>query len=155
MAATVPRPATKIQFRYAPSVNPEFSTASELRDSLLASYPDAACFKAPVVGRGRDDTAPAWGWAPDLIRTRSDWWPALGIALQHAVHDGGDLARTAFATLMADFRDVLALLPWTEPLAEALPDVLAPGSRARTPRSWDLACRSPTWLRSLEGAPHE
>jgi len=127
-AATVPLPASKIQFRYAPSVNPEFSTAAELRGALLASYPDAAHFNGPVVGINRDDTAPAWGWAIQLIARRSDWWPALGIALQHAVNDGGDLARTAFATLMADFRDVLALLPWTEPLADAFPDARAPGT---------------------------
>jgi hypothetical protein len=127
-AATVPRPASKIRFVYAPGVNPEFSTAAELRDSLLASYPDAAHFGGPVVGVNRDDTLPAWGWTIRLIAQRSDWWPALGIALQHAVNDGGDLARTAFATLMADKRDMLALLSWTEPLVEAFPDTVAPGS---------------------------
>jgi hypothetical protein len=118
----------KIRFAYAPNVNPEFATAAELRDSLLASYPDAAHFGGPVVGRNRDDTAPAWGWAIDLIRTRRDWWPALGIALQHAANDGGELARTALATLAGSFRDSLAVLPWTAPTAAAWPDARAPGS---------------------------
>jgi hypothetical protein len=44
-----------------------FSTASELRDALLAAYPGVEFFGAPVTGspRGRDyDAAPAWaGWA--------------------------------------------------------------------------------------------
>jgi hypothetical protein len=119
---------TKIRFTYAPSVNPEFSTASELRDSLLASYPDAAYFHRPVVGRNRDDTAPAWGWTIDLIGTRRDWWPALGIALQHAANDGGDLARTALVDLLADFTDSVALLPWTSPVAVKWPDVRAVGA---------------------------
>ncbi len=118
----------KIRFTYAPSVNPEFATASQLRDSLLASYPDAKYFGGPLVGRGRDDTAPAWGWAIDLIRQRTDWWPALGIALQHAVANGGELARTAFGDLLAEFRDSLVLLPWTEPVAAEMPDVRAQGS---------------------------
>ena len=118
----------KIRFTYAPGVNPEFATASGLRDSLLASYPDAAYFGGPVVGRGRDDTAPAWGWAIELIRTRTDWWPALGVALQHAVTNGGELARTAFADLLAEFRDSLVLLPWASPIAESMPDVKARGS---------------------------
>lgn len=130
VAATVPVSVAgaKIRFHWAVNVDPAFATASELRDSLLASYPDAAYFGGPVVGRNRDDTAPAWGWAIDLIRTRTDWWPALGIALQHAVAEGGDLARTAFAVLLADFRDSLALLPWTSPVAGEWPDVRATGS---------------------------
>ncbi len=127
-AVPVSPSGAKIRFTYAPSVNPEFATASELRDSLLTSYPDAAYFGGPLVGRGRDDTAPAWGWAVELIRTRTDWWPALGIALQHAVTNGGELAGTAFADLLAEFRDSLVLLPWTSPLAETMPDVKAQGS---------------------------
>lgn len=119
----------KIRFHHAVNVNPAFATASELRDCLLASYPDAAYFGGPVVGKNRDDTAPAWGWAAELIGMRSDWWPALGIALQHAVKDGGDLARVAFATLLANYRDTFALLPWTAPIAQAESfDVRAPGS---------------------------
>jgi hypothetical protein len=119
----------KIRFNYAAGVNPAFASASELRDSLLASYPDAAYFGGPVVGKNRDDTAPAWGWAAELIGMRSDWWPALGIALQHAVKDGGDLACIAFATLLADYRDTFALLPWTVPIAQAESfNVRAPGS---------------------------
>lgn len=117
----------KIRFTYG-NVHPEFTTATGLRDALLASWPDAGYFNAPVVGKGRDDTMPAWGWAIELIHRRTDWWPALGIALQHAVKDGGAYAQRAFATLLADYRDSLALLPWTEPLAAEFPDATAPGS---------------------------
>lgn len=119
----------KIQLHWAPGVNPAFSTAAGLRDALLASYPDAAQFGGPIVGRNREDTAPAWGWAAELIAQRSDWWPALGIALQHAAKDGGELAQIALATLLADYRDSFALLPWMAPLAEAETfHVRAPGS---------------------------
>lgn len=119
---------SKISLRYAINVNPSFATASELAGCLLASYPDAAYFHAPVVGRNRDDTAPAWGWIIDLIRMRTDWLPAIGIALQHAATDGDDLARVALADLLAEFRDSIVLLPWTAPLAERWPDVMAAGS---------------------------
>jgi hypothetical protein len=129
-APTSPAPAPpaatgpKIRILYGRGVNPEFATAKELRDSLLASYPAADFFKAPVVEMpGVDNVASAWGWVVQLIRMRTDWWPAIAIALQHAVKDGGDLARTAFADLLADFRDSLVLLPWTAPLAASMPDV--------------------------------
>ena len=129
MAAAVDVAGAKIRFAYAANVNPAFSTAAELRDCLLASYPDAAHFGGPVVGKNLEDTAPAWGWAAELIGMRSDWWPALGIALQHAVVHGDELARVAFATFLADYRDSFALLPWTAPLAEAESfDAVAPGS---------------------------
>jgi hypothetical protein len=118
----------KIRIVYARGVNPEFGTASELRDSLLASYPDADFFRAPVVDRGGDHVAPAWGWVIELIRMRSDWWPAIGIALQHAVTDGGELARAAFADLLAGYRDSLVLRPWTAELAATMPDVRARGT---------------------------
>lgn len=123
-----PSAGEKIRLVYARGVNPEFSTASELRDSLLASYPDAGFFGAPVVDKGGDNVAPAWGWVVDLIRMRSDWWPSIGIALQHAVADGGDLARTAFADLLAEYRDSLVLLPWTAEMAATMPDVRARGT---------------------------
>lgn len=103
----------------------EFSTASELCDGLLASFPDAAFANAPYVVVTLDDARPAWSWTVDLIRRRSDWWPALGIALQHAAHDGGDLARTALADLLANHHEAVVLLEWTEPLARRWPDVTA------------------------------
>lgn len=118
----------KLRFTWGENVRPEFTTTAGLRDALLASWPDASYFKAPVVGKGRDDTLPAWGWAIDLIHQRTDWWPALGIALQHAVKDGGEYAQRAFATMLADYRDSIALLPWTEPLAAEVPEAKAPGS---------------------------
>lgn len=108
-----------------PRVNPEFGTVKELRDALLGSYPDADYFGGPFVGCNRDDTLPAWAWVVQLVRMRSDWWPAIGIALQHAATDGGSLARTAMADLLAGFRDSIALVPWTEQLAHQWPDVKA------------------------------
>lgn len=108
-------------------VAPAFSTASELRDALLASYPDAAYFGgAPVVGINRgDETAPAWKWADELLRQRTDWWPALGIASQHAAQDGGDVARVALADFLEHSHDSKALLEWTEPMAKLWPDARA------------------------------
>jgi hypothetical protein len=111
-----------------PRVNPEFGTTSELRDALLGSYPDAHYFGGPFVGCNRDDVLPAWGWVVQLVRMRSDWWPAIGIAIQHAATDGGELARTAMADLLAGFRDSIALVPWTEQLAHQWPDVKATSS---------------------------
>lgn len=122
-ARVSPAAGSKIRIVFARGVNPEFATASELRDSLLASYPAADFFKAPVAEIGGDNVVSAWGWVVQLIRMRTDWWPALGIALQHAVKDGGELARTAFADLLADFRDSIVLLPWTAPVAATMPDV--------------------------------
>jgi hypothetical protein len=117
--------SSKIRFSHGLNVWVEFASASELRDALLASYPDAAYFQGPFVGTGRDDTLPAWGWAAELLRMRTDWWPALGIALQHAAHDGGELARTALADLLEGTHHSVVLLEWTEPLARRWPDVRA------------------------------
>ena len=117
-----------------PRIEPSFATASELRDALLTSYPDAAFFNAPLLGitRGRDiDTFPAWGWVSRLLRTRSDWWPSIGIALQHAVRDGGELAQKALADLLETHStETIVLLDWTEPIADQWPDVRAPSAAA-------------------------
>ena len=118
--------ATKISYHHASNVEPAFSAASELRDALLASYPDAAHYSAPLVAKGRDDTAPAWGWIEILLTTRSDWWPALGIALQHAAQDGGAYARIALADALEASQATIPLLPWTEPTAQQFPDATAP-----------------------------
>lgn len=101
----------------------EFATASELRDALLASFCDAEFACGPFIVLTLDDARPAWEWTVDLVNQRSDWRPALGIALQHAVHDGGDLARTGLADLLANYRDSVVLLEWTAPLAQRWPDV--------------------------------
>ncbi len=114
-----------IKLRYAVGVAPEFSTTAELRDSLLASYPDAAAFGKPVVAVDRESTVPAWGWVIELLKKRSDWLPSIGIALQHAARDGGDLARRALFDLMGDFHESVALLPWTAPLARTWSDLSA------------------------------
>lgn len=100
----------------------QFATASELRDALLASFADADFAGGPLVVLTLDDARKAWSWTVDLLRRRSDWQPALGIALQHATHDGGDLARTALTDLLANFRESVVLLEWTEPLAHRWPD---------------------------------
>jgi len=101
----------------------EFATAAELRDALLASFADASFAGGPFVIVNLDDARPAWSWTLDLLHQRTDWRPALGIALQHATHDGGDLARAALADLLANFRESVVLLEWTEPLARRWPDV--------------------------------
>ncbi len=118
----VPETGAKIQLHSALNVQPEFASASELRDSLLASYPEGKETGLPLVRVNREDTAPAWGWVKDLVVRRSDWWPALGIALQHAATDGGAIAQVALAELLAHVRESIALLPWTTPAAELWPD---------------------------------
>lgn len=118
----VPETGAKIRLHHALNVDPEFATASELRDSLLASYPEAAQTGVPLVRRNRgEDSAPAWGWVNDFLLMRSDWWPAIGIALQHAATDGGELAQTALVELLGHFNASIALLPWTAPMAELWP----------------------------------
>lgn len=102
------------------------SSTSELRDALLKSYPDAAHFGAPVVAINRgDETAAAWTWLIGLVRKRSDWSSAIGIALQHAAQDGGDLARGALADFLESFQQSIVLLEWTEPMAKLWPDAIA------------------------------
>lgn len=112
----------KIQIYWAPNVQPAFATASELRDSLLASYPDAKETGLPLVRQNGDIPAPAWGWVRELLRKRTDWQPALGIALQHAATDGGEIAQTAFVELLAHVKESLTLLPWTEPTVKLWPE---------------------------------
>lgn len=60
-----------------------------------------------------------------LVHKRSDWWPAIGIALQHAANDGGDLARGALADFLESFQHSIVLLEWTEPMAKLWPDARA------------------------------
>jgi hypothetical protein len=117
---------TLAKLKYS-NVAPDFSSASELRDALLASYPDAGYFGgAPLIGINRgDETAPAWKWVDEFLRQRTDWWPALGIALQHAARDGGDIARVALADFLELSHDSMVLLEWTEPMAAIWPDVRA------------------------------
>jgi hypothetical protein len=118
--------ATNTKLTYS-KVAPPFATASELRDALLRSYPEASYFGgAPVVSIHRgDETEAAWLWIARFMRQRTDWWPAIGIALQHAVQDGGDIARVALADLLGISSDSIMLLPWTRPLAVKWPDVKA------------------------------
>lgn len=114
----------KISYRYANSEH-SFSSVSELRDALLASYPGAAYLGSPIVLINRDDPAPAWGWLVELLKTRTDWWPALGVALQHAAQDGGDNARIALGDFLDTYQESVVLLEWTEPIASQWPDVRA------------------------------
>ena len=114
----------KLSYRYA-NIEHSFSSVSELRDALLASYPGAAYLGSPIVLVNRDDPAPAWGWLVELLRTRTDWWPAVGVALQHAAQDGGDNARIALADFLDTYQESVVLLEWTEPIASQWPDVRA------------------------------
>jgi hypothetical protein len=101
------------------------ATTTQLRDALLSSYPDAAYFGAPVIGSNRDETKAAWTWLLGVLRRRSDWWPAVGIAVQHAVTDGGDLSRGALADFLESYQHSIVLLDWTEPLGKLWPDATA------------------------------
>jgi hypothetical protein len=128
-AVIIPTEGAKIELSYG-IYSYGFSTVSELRDALLASYPDAAVFGKPIIGWHRDESAPAWGWVNDLILMRSDWWPSIGIALQHATTNGGEFARIALAELCGHYKQSIALLPWTAPLAALWPDRRAVTSAA-------------------------
>jgi hypothetical protein len=133
----------KISYSFARDIK-EFSTIAELRDVLLASYPGAAYLGAPIVLINRDDPVPAWGWLVKLLRTRTDWWPAAGIALQHAARDGGDLARIALADFLASYRESVVLLEWTEPVATMWPDVPAGQSADPDQRLGTIVARQRT-----------
>jgi len=102
-----------------------FASASELLSALLDSFKDAGYAGRPVIMVNRDDAAPAWRWLGELVRLRSDWRECAGIALQHAVKQGGPNARTAFADLMANERSTIVLRRWTVPLASHYPDATA------------------------------
>ncbi len=114
----------KLSYRYA-NIDHSFSSVSELRDALLASYPGAAYLGSPIVLVNRDDPAPAWGWLAQLLKARTDWWPAAGVALQHATQDGGDHARIALADFLDTYQESVVLLEWTTPIAGQWPDVRA------------------------------
>jgi hypothetical protein len=132
-----------------------FSTTTELRDALLASFPDADYAGGPFVMVNQDEAALAWGWVVDLVRQRTDWREGLGIAIQHAAHDGGDLARTALADLTANFKESLTLLEWTSPLARRWPDVKATrcatgwGGNVINPRLSDVVTEQQAQWRSV------
>lgn len=112
--------SVKLAHAYA-DVRRSFSSTSALRNELLASYPGASHLGAPIVLIDGDRPAPAWGWLLPLLRTRSDWWPAIGVAIQHAADEGGDLARIALADLLESHQEAVVLLPWTEAIAERWP----------------------------------
>ncbi len=105
-----------------------FASTSELKAQLLDAFKDAAYAGGPLIIVNRDDTAPAWQWVGELIRVRSDWRECAGIALQHAVLDGGSQAQTTFADLMANQRSAIVLRRWTVPLALRFPAVTATSS---------------------------
>lgn len=111
-----------------------FSTASELKAALLSCFVPSEIdfFGRPVaaVPQGRDfDLRPAWGWTKFLLRTRSDWWPALGVAIQHVVKESETYARLALDDMLADdwgeLPYTLAILEFLTPLAEGKDDSLA------------------------------
>jgi hypothetical protein len=135
-----------------------FSTASELCEALLASYPGVDFFGAPVAGKPHDrdhETAPAWGWLGQLVGTRTDWIPAIGIALQRATEEGLEHARTALADLLVSCEDSAVLVEWTEPIARRWPDVHTSGARGypwRDERLGDLVARQRARWTALQSA---
>lgn len=123
-----------------------FASTSELRDALLEALtglpvPDLAWI--PLDPSGNDEHA--WAWLGRLIRRRGDWRDAAGVALQHAVTEGGELARVAFADLVACDRSLVAIERYVAPLAARWPDVRVTRSdtgwgrsTSRTPRLADV-----------------
>lgn len=103
----------------------DLRTASSVRDALAASFVDETYAHGPYVMVGPENDQPAWLWVVDIAEQRSDWWPSLGIALQHAVAAGGDRERVALADLMANRANAAVLVPWVEALAQQWPDAKA------------------------------
>jgi hypothetical protein len=90
-----------------------FATASELGHCLLLSL-----LISP------SNPYPSWAWLNNLIRTRSDWWPSIGVAMQFAALQGALLECAApLSNLLASSRETVALLPWTTGIAENYPDI--------------------------------
>lgn len=135
-----------------------FSSASTLRDALLGSFADASYAGGPFIVVDRENTTPAWSWLLDLIRARTDWWECAGIAFQHAVADGEDLARTAAADFLARHYFAPALLPWTDVVAKRWPDVRASFGPVHfvpddhEPRIADIIAEHKKWLAKV-GSP--
>lgn len=115
------------------SIKPTFGSASQLTRALLDSFvPSDIDFAGghPVImyPEGREwSGAPAWGWIKFLLKTRSDWWPSLGIAIQHAIGEH-KLAREALASALRETETTWAaqgILEWLVPLADGHDDDLA------------------------------
>jgi hypothetical protein len=114
-----------------------FSTAGELAVALDRALDEGRGYGDPIVRVGFDDSEPAWRFLDGVIATRSDWLPAIGAAVQHAVWRGDAFARQALVDFLASARRSVSLLPWTAPLAEVLAG--ARGRHARLTWGCDLA----------------
>jgi len=97
-----------------------FSTAAELALALERALDEGRGYGDPIVRVGFDDSEPAWRFLDRVIAERSDWLPAVGLALQHAAWRGDGFTRQALVEFLASVRRSVALLPWTEPLAGVL-----------------------------------
>ncbi|PKN55296.1 MAG: hypothetical protein CVU56_22220, partial [Deltaproteobacteria bacterium HGW-Deltaproteobacteria-14] len=104
-----------------------FATCAELRDALTAALSDLPAPGSPWIPVPGDAEEHAWAWLGALVRRRSDWRAAAGVALQHAVADGGVGAQRALADLVANDRSLVAIRPWLTPLVARHPK--APVSR--------------------------
>lgn len=129
------------------SIKPTFDSASTLKSALLASFVQAdidygGSGKRPIImyPDGREwSAAPAWGWTKFLLQTRSDWWPSLGIAIQHAVKENDAYGRLALNDILREGEfdwPALGILEWIVPLAEGHDDDLAKRI-AELEVSWD------------------
>ena len=106
-------------------------STSDLVGAMQASLAQAGYHGGkPLVVVGRDVSVPAWEFVVDLARKDALWRSSCGVALQHAVSNGGDLEQTAFADLLANYRASMLLLDWTVPLAARFPNARA--TRAHT-----------------------
>jgi len=111
-----------------------FRTAAELKTQLLAGLDVAReAYGEPIERVGHDSSRPIWVWLTPFVRTRPDWAPAVGNVLRHIAIDGDPLAHKAIVNVLNAQLHSIALLPWTEDLADVLGDVTSLQAGARWP----------------------
>lgn len=120
----------------------EFGSALQLVSALEASLTQARYFGGPWVTLNREAEAPAWLWLGDVIKQRPQDLATIGRALQWLCLEGPPVAegvaqaqqiawrRQALVDVCASDTALPLLLPWTEPLAQILGDVV--GTRSGT-----------------------
>jgi hypothetical protein len=137
--------ATRIQFKVG-YTELAFRTAAELRDALGEALAEGRRYGTPIIRLDRETEVGAWRWVGQLMKRRTDWHEAVGLALQHAVLDGDDLTRKAFVDLLACEVVSIFLLPWTEPVFEAMGDL----EGTHTLTGWGLPEQGTTSIPRLE-----
>ncbi|TVQ93650.1 MAG: hypothetical protein EA397_03915 [Deltaproteobacteria bacterium] len=97
-------------------------STSDIVRALHESFYDIPSPEQPLMRTGRDESELAWAWVEPIVRLRSDWRSCVGVALQHAVAEGGLTARIAFTDMLITHRAISLLLPWTNIVGMRYPE---------------------------------